>query len=112
MGAFDEDGQTHAAARGDECAQLALALFYLNKARGAQNVMQSIHLTQLAGTFAMLAAAQGTVPAVRIYAFALRARIACGHLTEKSTADLTALAATLDAAIEGKSEEDRVEVQI
>lgn len=109
---FDDDLLTHAAARGDERAQLDLARFYLGKADEAENVIQGISWSLGAGIFAMLAAAQGLTPAVRIYAQALRCRIRWGNLAENTIADLTALAANLEAAVIGKTDDERVEVRL
>jgi hypothetical protein len=107
-----EDHLTRAAARGDEEAQLSLATAYLCKTVEAENTAQWLHWVEIGGAFAMLAASHGRVDSVRVYAQALRARVNGGDLKPSSAAEITALVSDLDAAVEGRSPDERVEVRI
>ena len=112
MSPDQEDGLLRAAAKGDEGAQISLASAYLSNTAKAENFAQLVHWMEMGGTFAMLAAANGRVDAVRVYAFALRNRVKGGDLKPESAEEITALVAELEAAIEGRAPAERVEVRI
>jgi hypothetical protein len=108
---LDEDKATYEAARGGEDAQRDLAFHYLDVASRHTDAEATRAAVQLAGTFAMLAASNGLVANVKLYARTLRAWVACG-LDEKVTAGLLALIAKLVIATEGKLDDERVKVEV
>lgn len=111
MASFDEDALTHAAARGDEEAQHALAFFYMGRSPKVRTPEEGRATAQLAATFAALAASNGLVRNVDLYIRSLRLWMGWG-MDPETTASLETLVDRLSAAIAGKGQDERVEVVV